>query len=115
MVRDRLSLSGNRQPVASVPQSTGQNVVEDDSEAEAVVNQFDTTLADSEDGDATKVSVPVPGSSSTDGVGVPVLHEDSGTVGGSSADETDSFDRWGSHWPEMMTTVLGRACESGFG
>ena len=119
--------------VALVPQSTGtprsiQDVVEDDSEAEAVVNQFDMTLVDSEDGDATNVSVPVSGSTSTVSVGVPVLHEDSGFVGGSPEDETVGVDGWEEspagddddipctrtlwRWRWQNSRVLGRACES---
>ena len=34
------------------------------------------------------------GSSTTDSVGVPVLHDDSGSVGGSSEDETVGVDGW---------------------
>ena len=82
-----------------VPQSTGtqrsiHGVVEDNAKKEAVVNQFDMTIEDYEDWVASNVSIPVPGSSTTNSVCVPVLHEDSGLFGGLYNDETVFVDGW---------------------
>ena len=72
-----------------VPLSLGTVKVE-------VPDQFDMTVADSEDGD------PVSGSSSTDN-GAPAMHEDLRSVGGSSG-RPSALMVGRSHWSEKMTT-----------